>query len=304
MNKLNDNILEVSNLKKYFDNTKAVDDISFQVRRGSFFAFLGQNGAGKSTTIQCITTLLDKDEGYIVMDGNQDDSYIRNHVGVVFQENVLDSLLTVKENLLTRGAMFHKSKEELMKRYNELLVKLKLTEIEKQKFKTLSGGQKRRVEIARALFSNPTLLIMDEPTTGLDPETRRLVWEIIASLQKEEGITVFLTTHYMEEAAEADYVVIINKGKIVATGSPAELKAKYSDDFFKVVPKDKTSLVTYLDDRNLEYKKVSDQYIIPISDIEMAISLVVDLKDNIRWFEVVHGTLDDVFLEIVGDDDV
>lgn len=298
---MNDNILEVKNLKKYFGNTKAVDDISFQVRRGSFFAFLGQNGAGKSTTIQCITTLLNADEGSILMDGKQEDVYIRNHVGVVFQENVLDDLLTVKENLLTRGAMFHKTNEALMKRYGELVDRLRLNEIEKQRFKTLSGGQKRRVEIARALFSNPTLLIMDEPTTGLDPETRRLVWEIIASLQKEEGITVFLTTHYMEEAAEADYVVIINKGKIVAKGSPAELKNEYSDDFFKVVPKDKDLLVSYLNTNNITYKKTSDQYIIPIIDINAAIALVIDLKDNIRWFEVVHGTLDDVFLEIVGE---
>lgn len=298
---MSDNILEIKDLKKYFGEIKAVDGISFEVRRGSFFAFLGQNGAGKSTTIQCITTLMDFDQGTILMDGHHEASYIREHVGVVFQENVLDKLLTVKENLLTRGALYQPDSKQLHLRYAELVEKLKLGAIENQKFAHLSGGQKRRVEIARALFSNPTLLIMDEPTTGLDPETRRMVWDIIENLQKQENITVFLTTHYMEEAAKADYIVIIDKGNIVASGSPATIKAKHSQDTFKVVPKDKQALIDYLHKTQRVYTKVSDQYLIELQDTTDAIELIKDLENNIRMFEVISGTLDDAFIQIVGD---
>lgn len=299
-----DHILEVKHLKKTFGEIKAVDDVSFDVRRGSFFAFLGQNGAGKSTTIKMITTLINKDEGTFSLNGKDDPSYIRHKIGVVFQENVLDAYLTVKENLVLRGAFYLKDKDKVNKRYEELVEKLNLKEIENQMFKTLSGGQIRRVEIARALFSNPELLILDEPTTGLDPETRQTVWRVIESLRKEEGITVFLTTHYMEEAAKADYVVIINKGQIVAKGSPSELKTTYSKDYFKLVPKDKAKLTAYLKNQSRTFEKVSDEYYIEISKTQEAIDLVIDLKDNIRSFEVVNGTLDDVFLKVVGEHNV
>ena len=174
-----DKILEVSNLYKKYGDLIAVNDISFYVKRGELYAFLGQNGAGKSTTIRMIITLLEKNGGIVKLDGHTEDAYIRQHIGVVFQENVLDGLLTVKENLYTRGALYIDSKAGVTKRYNELAQKLGLYEIENQRFKTLSGGQKRRVEIARALFSNPKLLILDEPTTGLDPETRQVIWRVI-----------------------------------------------------------------------------------------------------------------------------
>ncbi|WP_162164092.1 ABC transporter ATP-binding protein [Acholeplasma hippikon] len=299
-----DNILEITDLSKSFGEVKAVNHISFDVRRGSLFAFLGQNGAGKSTTIKMITTLLKKDTGNILLNGKEDEAYFREKIGVVFQDNVLDGLLTVKENLMLRGAFYLKEKEKVEARYEELMAKLNLKEIENQRFKTLSGGQKRRVEIARALFSNPELLILDEPTTGLDPETRLVVWEVINKLRVEEGVTVLLTTHYMEEATNADYVVIIHKGKIVAKGSPSELKDAHSKDYFKLVPHKKAELVSYLEKEKRDFFKKSDVYYIEIKDTKDAIGLIVDLKENIRNFEVVNGTLDDVFVKIVGEQNV
>lgn len=297
-------ILEVKNLKKSFGEIKAVDNISFFVYRGSTFAFLGQNGAGKSTTIKMITTLLNKDQGEVLLNGNSDPDYIRNKIGVVFQENVLDELLTVKENLMLRGTFYLKEKDKVEERYNELVNELDLKNLENQRFKTLSGGQKRRVEIARALFSNPELLILDEPTTGLDPETRIVVWNLIEKLKKEKGITVFLTTHYMEEAANADYVTIIHKGKVVAEGTPAILKNKYSKDYFKVIPKDKEVFLKYINDNNRSYKKIADQYYVEINSTIDAINLIMDIKDNILTFEVMKGTLDDVFVNVIGEQNV
>lgn len=299
-----DNILKITNLAKSFGEVKAVNQIDFEVRRGSLFAFLGQNGAGKSTTIKMITTLLKKDSGEILLNGQTDEAYFREKIGVVFQDNVLDGLLTVKENLMLRGAFYLKEKKQVEERYHELIEKLNLKDIENQRFKTLSGGQKRRVEIARALFSNPELLILDEPTTGLDPETRLVVWDVINKLRVEEGVTVLLTTHYMEEASNADYVVIIHKGKVVAKGSPSELKDAFSKDYFKVVPHNKVELVKYLESKKRIFEKKSDVYYIEIKDTNDTISLIIDLKDNIRNFEVVNGTLDDVFVKVVGDQNV
>lgn len=295
-----DTILEVKQLKKYYGAIKAVDDISFKVRRGSLFAFLGPNGAGKSTTINVISTLLDADQGSVLLNGKTDDTYFRNKIGVVFQGNILDDLLTVKENLLYRGSLYINDKAGVLKRYEELRAYLKLDEFENQRFKTLSGGQKRRTEIARALFSNPEILLLDEPTTGLDPETRQIVWKVIDDLRTTSGMTIFLTTHYMEEAVVADHVVIINSGKIVAEGTPASLKSKYSYDRLKIVPFDKVKLVDQIESLKRDYKKVSDEYILQVSDAKDAIELIEKLKDNIKQFEVIKGSMDDVFIEVIG----
>lgn len=297
-------ILEVNNLHKKYGDLTAVNNISFYVRKGELYAFLGQNGAGKSTTIRMIITLLEKDGGEVLLNGKMDENYIRNHIGVVFQDNVLDGALTVKENLLNRGALYLSSKKEVLARYEILAEKLNLIEIENQRFKTLSGGQKRRVEIARALFSNPELLILDEPTTGLDPETRQVIWRVINDLRKHDGITVFLTTHYMEEAANADHIVVIHKGNIVVHGSPSELKDKYSKDYFRVVPKDKVLLINYLDKQKRVYELIADQYYIEIKDTQDTLDLITDIKENIKTFEVVKGTLDDVFVNVVGEQNV
>ena len=299
-----DKILEVESLTKKFGDLVAVNNISFYVKRGELYAFLGQNGAGKSTTIKMIITLLAKDSGTVKLNGKEDDAYIRSKIGVVFQENVLDKLLTVKENLLSRGALYSNNKKEVLERYHFLVEYLKLNDIENQRFSTLSGGQKRRVEIARALFAKPELLILDEPTTGLDPETRQIVWHVIEDLRIKHGITVFLTTHYMEEAANADHVVIIHKGNIVVFGSPSELKERYSKDFFKLVPKDKQTLEAYLNSNSRVYNVIADQYYVEITDTKDTLNLIGDIKENIKTFEVIKGTLDDVFVNVVGEQNV
>ena len=190
-----DFIVRVENLVKSYGDVLAVNDISFSVRRGSLFAFLGPNGAGKSTTINIMTTLLDANSGKVFLNEQTDDVYFRNKIGVVFQGNVLDDDLTVKENLYYRGSLYMNDKNLVKQRYNELSNYLNLSEFENQRFKTLSGGQKRRAEIARALFSNPEILLLDEPTTGLDPETRQIVWKVIDDLKNKHGLTIFLTTH-------------------------------------------------------------------------------------------------------------
>lgn len=299
-----DKILEVESLTKKFGDLVAVNNISFYVKRGELYAFLGQNGAGKSTTIKMMITLLAKDSGTVKLNGKEDDAYIRSKIGVVFQENVLDKLLTVKENLLSRGALYSNNKKEVLERYLFLVEYLKLNDIENQRFSTLSGGQKRRVEIARALFAKPELLILDEPTTGLDPETRQIVWHVIEDLRIKQGITVFLTTHYMEEAANADHVVIIHKGNIVVFGSPSELKERYSKDFFKLVPKDKQTLEAYLNSNSRVYNVIADQYYVEITDTKDTLNLIGDIKENIKTFEVIKGTLDDVFVNVVGEQNV
>lgn len=295
-----DAIVRVEHLFKSYGDIKAVNDISFLVRRGSLFAFLGPNGAGKSTTINVMTTLLNADSGHVYLNEKTDEAYFREKIGVVFQGNVLDDDLTVKENLMYRGALYLNDKKRVKERYQELCVYLNLKDIENQRFKTLSGGQKRRAEIARALFSNPEILLLDEPTTGLDPETRQIVWKVIEDLQKNKGMTIFLTTHYMEEAANADHVVIINKGKIVAEGTPAQLKDRYSQDRLKVVPRDKHIMMKWLDEQKRPFQKIADQYVIPVEDSQEAISIIENIKSNIRQFEMIQGTMDDVFIEVIG----
>jgi multidrug/hemolysin transport system ATP-binding protein len=295
-----DIIIKAQNLKKSYGDLLAVNDVSFDVRRGSLFAFLGPNGAGKSTTINMMTTLLNKDQGSITLNGMTDEAYFRHKIGVVFQENVLDEDLTVKENLYTRGALYLKSKAEIHQRYHMLATFLGLSNYENQKFKTLSGGQKRRAEIARALFSNPEVLLLDEPTTGLDPETRQVVWNLILDLKNKHGLTVFLTTHYMEEAANADHVVIINRGKIMVQGTPAMLKETYSNDQLKIVPIDKNKLIHLLEKEKISYHKVSDQYIITLKDSKDSLEILDQVRDNIKSFEVIKGTMDDVFINVIG----
>jgi multidrug/hemolysin transport system ATP-binding protein len=295
-----DAIIKVNHLVKSYGTVLAVNDISFEVKRGSLFAFLGPNGAGKSTTINIMTTLLDQNSGTVYLNEQTDESYFRNKIGVVFQGNVLDDELTVKENLLCRGSLYRNDKNEVKKRYEELRGYLNLDEFENQRYKTLSGGQKRRTEIARALFSNPEILLLDEPTTGLDPETRQMVWKVIEDLKKNHGMTIFLTTHYMEEASNADHVVIIHKGKIVAEGTPAILKEKYSYDRLKVVAHDKKLMIEQLESIQRPFEKIADQFILTVEDTKDTLSVIDHIRENIKQFEVVKGTMDDVFLNVIG----
>ncbi|MBS5724523.1 MAG: ATP-binding cassette domain-containing protein, partial [Clostridiales bacterium] len=227
-------IIEIHHLCKHFGDVKAVQDVSFQVKKGELFAFLGVNGAGKSTTIHIMCGQLSKDSGSIVIDGrdlDQDVDSIKGELGVVFQNSVLDSALTVYDNLESRAALYHIFGQAFRDRLAALADKLEFKDLLKRTVGKLSGGQRRRIDIARALLHRPKILILDEPTTGLDPQTRKILWDVISDLRKNENLTVFLTTHYMEEAAEADYVVILDSGKISAQGTPLELKNTYTGDY-------------------------------------------------------------------------
>lgn len=295
------NIIEVKNLSKSFGMKTAVDGISFAVKKGSLFAFLGQNGAGKTTTINMIIGLLKSSGGEIYYNSTTDFEAIKHKIGVVFQNNISDDLLTVEENLRVYGTLYIRQPAKMKARLGELMSLLSLGSIAKQRFKTLSGGQKRKVEIARALFMSPEILFLDEPTTGLDPKTRAEIWHIINALKNENNMTVFLTTHYMEETATADDVAIINKGKIIATGSPAELKSQYAYDNLLITPIDADAFEKQLADLKQTWEKTADTYSVRISDTAFSIDILYRLKENIQFYEVINGTMDDVFLNVVGE---
>ena len=301
---ITENIIEVKNLKKNFDEKTVVDNISFSVKKHSFFAFLGQNGAGKTTTINMIIGLSQPDGGGIFYNENSDFKAFKNRIGVVFQNNISDELLTVEENLLTYGMLYMNSQKQVKKRLGEVAKLLSLGGLLKQRFKTLSGGEKRKTEIARALFMSPEILFLDEPTTGLDPKTRAEVWSIINKLKNDSGMTIFLTTHYVEETASADYVAIIDSGKIAASGSPSELKSKYTFDRLLITPKDASAFERTLDKLKIERQKISDTYTIKINDTVESIDFLWKSKESIRYYEVIKGSMDDVFLNVVGESGV
>jgi multidrug/hemolysin transport system ATP-binding protein len=295
-------IIRVKDLvKKYGDNV-AVDQVSFNVKRGHLFAFLGPNGAGKSTTINAICTTLRESSGQILVNGyeiGKNDEQIRNSIGVVFQESLLDSLLTVRENIRVRASFYKLTKEEFEAKLNEIKKEVGIEDFLDQRYGTLSGGQKRRADIARSLINEPKILFLDEPTTGLDPQTRLKVWEIIKKLQQEKHMTVFLTTHYMEEANEADDVVIIDHGKIVAQGTPNELRLNYSSDVLKVKVKDNNDFIKKL---KRDFFEIGDIIKIPVSNSLEALKILKEFETEITSFEVIRGNMDDVFVNITGRD--
>lgn len=298
-------ILSVSHLKKKYDDFYAVDDISFSVKRGSLFAFLGLNGAGKSTTINIITGILSKNEGKIIFDGKDMDEYrnsIKSEIGIVFQNSVLDPVLTPKENLTLRAGFYGIKGQAWKDRLKVLSDMLGLQEFMDRPVGKLSGGQKRRVDIARAMVHDPKLLILDEPTTGLDPQTRKAVWNLVNSLRQKTGMTVFLTTHYMEEAEKATYVVIMNSGKIIAQGTPNSLKKEYAKDYIIIHQKKDEGLEKRLaaSQYSFSYFKDSETYRVPVSDSSKAIAFIEEFKDVLSDFEVEKGDMDDVFLNATG----
>ncbi len=296
-------IIEVKNLKKSFKEVKAVDDISFQVRKGELYGFLGVNGAGKSTTINILCTLLESSGGEVRICGyplEKEDKAIRQKIGVVFQDNTLDGHLTIKENLITRAALYHKSSRDIYRNLDYVCEVLEIQDLMKRQFRMLSGGQKRRCEIAKALMNRPEILFLDEPTTGLDPHTRQVVWESMERLQREENMTVFLTTHYMEEAAKANYISIMESGKLVASGTPSKLKEKYAHDMLKLVPENYEIIETELNRLNIEFEKKSNHIHIMLPNTLHGLDILNCLKDNLKSFEVIQGTMDDVFLNITG----
>ena len=290
------NIIEVENLTKTYGTLTAVDHISFDVEQGTMLGFLGINGAGKSTAINMLSTLLQPDAGTAMVCGHRlgkEDDAIRRKIGIVYQQNVLDELLTVRENLLCRGILHGASRSGATKQLDRLSKILKLADILKKRYKTLSGGQKRRCEIAAALMHTPEILFLDEPTTGLDPATRKDVWEIIEALRKEENTTVFLTTHYMEEAASAEQIIILDHGKIITSGTPFDLKERYARDKLRLYgdPKMLSELSGQVTPYGLE---------VTINSTMDALPIVTKVKDRIDGFEVIQGNMDDVFLNAVG----
>ena len=292
-------IISIKNLNKTFKEVKAVNNLSFKVKKGEFFAFLGINGAGKSTTISIMCGELTRDSGEVYIDGKNIDEQmesIKVKMGVVYQKNVLDDPLTVKDNLKFRAALYGIHGKEFEEKYEKLALLLDFADLSSRTYGKLSGGQKRRVDIARALIHDPEILILDEPTTGLDPQTRKTVWKVVNDLRKEKGLTVFLTTHYMEEVTDADYIVILNKGEIVAEGSPLELKNKYTGDFISIYNVSKEDIVLL----GLPFNEIPNGYRIEVANTYEATKLIINNPNLFKDYEVIKGKMDDVFLNATG----
>ena len=297
--------VEVEHLSKSYGEVKAVNDISFTVKKGSLFAFLGVNGAGKSTTINIICSILQKDAGKVTVCGHDldtENALIKQEIGIVFQSSVLDQQLTVWENLDVRASFYRLSHAEKKRNVERIIELLSLQPILKRPVKNLSGGQQRRVDIARAMVHSPRLLILDEPSTGLDPKTRLTVWSLIDDIRAETGMTVFLTTHYLEEAEKAGYVVIMDKGQIIAEGTPNELKNRYSyDSLLSYMKRDEAfERGLMAEGYRFSYDPVKKAYRIVIADSDAAKKLMQEYDAFTSDVEIIKGTMDDVFLNVTG----
>ena len=293
------NIIEIDHLHKAFGDVKAVQDLSFRVREGELFAFLGINGAGKSTTINILCGQLAKDSGTVKIGGidlDAEPDSIKRSLGVVFQNSVLDKELSVRDNLASRAALYGLCGKDFQNRLAELARLLEFEELLKRRVGKLSGGQRRRIDIARALLHRPKIIILDEPTTGLDPQTRSLLWRVIGELRNKENMTVFLTTHYMEEAADADYVVILDHGRIAAEGTPLTLKNTYTGDFITIYNTEE-SLIKAL---GMPYKPMRDAFRVSVPDTAAATNLILRHPEVFRDYEITKGKMDDVFLAVTG----
>lgn len=293
------NIIQIDHLCKSFGDVKAVRDLSIRVKEGELFAFLGVNGAGKSTTINILCGQLSKDSGTVTVDGadlDQNPEHIKRELGVVFQNSVLDSALSVYDNLQSRASLYGITGDAFEARLTQLCALLDFQDLLKRPVGKLSGGQRRRIDIARALLHQPKILILDEPTTGLDPQTRRLLWNVISDLQKNEKMTVFLTTHYMEEAAEADFVVIIDSGSVAAEGTPLTLKNTYTGDFITIYGVEESRVKTL----GLPYEPLRDAYRVAVPNTAKATELILCHPDMFVDYEITKGKMDDVFLAVTG----
>jgi len=292
-------IINIEHLSKSFGKIKAVQDLSFRVRDGELFAFLGLNGAGKSTTISIMCGQLARDAGAVTIDGtdlDHDVEGIKEKIGVVFQDSCLDKALTVRDNLKYRAALYDIRGTAFKKRLDELAEILDFRDILKRPFGNLSGGQRRKIDIARALLHEPRILILDEPTTGLDPKTRMIIWDVISDLRHEHGITVFLTTHYMEEAADADHVVILDSGRIAAEGTPLELKNAYTGDFLTLYNISKEQAETL----DMPFDVIAGACRFAVPSTEAATALIVSHPEIFVDYELTKGKMDDVFLAATG----
>ncbi|MCL2544637.1 MAG: ATP-binding cassette domain-containing protein [Clostridia bacterium] len=304
--------IDVQGLRKAYGPVEAVRGIDFYVERGKVFAFLGPNGAGKSTTIDALCTLLRPDAGQVTVAGyelGRQDGDIRAKIGVVFQDSVLDRLLTVQENLVTRGRFYGLSRKKMSGALQTAIAATDIGDFVNRPYGKLSGGQRRRADIARALVNTPEILFLDEPTTGLDPQTRRSVWNTIFDIQRDRGMSVFFSTHYMEEASMADYIIIIDKGLIAARGTPAQLKERYAQDTLRLVPANAAAP----DENPLEEKlaalghpftrREGGRIFVPVQEqgMKATLELLNEIAPLITNFEAVHGTMDDVFLNVIGE---
>ena len=294
-----EDIIKIDRLSKAFGEVKAVQDLSFRVKTGELFAFLGVNGAGKSTTINILCGQLSKDGGRVEIDGTDLDknvNKIKGILGVVFQDSVLDKALSVYDNLQSRAALYGITGKDFQKRLAELAQMLDFGDLLKRPVGKLSGGQRRRIDIARALLHSPKILVLDEPTTGLDPQTRKLLWSVISRLRQQENMTVFLTTHYMEEAAEADYGVILDSGKIAAEGTPLELKNTYTGDFITLYGVNESAVKGL----GVAYAALRDAFRLQVSNTAQATELIVKHPHIFTDYEITKGKMDDVFLSVIG----
>lgn len=293
------NVIEIKNLHKSFGDIKAVNNLNFSVKKGELFAFLGENGAGKSTTISIICGQLLPDSGEVFVCGENTDTAInsaKRKLGVVFQNSVLDASLTVKDNLETKAALYGITGNAFKSRLDNLSSLLDFERLLCRTVGKLSGGERRRIDIARALLHEPEILILDEPTTGLDPQTRKLLWDVITELRKNTGLTVFLTTHYMEEAAEADYIVILDCGKIVASGTPLALKSEHTADFISIynITEEQVRLL------NMPYTAISGGFRVEVETTSQATRLITEHPELFCDYEITKGKMDDVFLNVTG----
>jgi len=292
-------IINIQNLSKSYGDVKAVSDLSFHVKEGELFAFLGVNGAGKSTTINIMCGQLSKDSGKIEICGvdlDENLNSVKSKLGVVFQTSVLDTPLSVYDNLQSRAALYGITGKAFKEKLAELSSLLDFKDILKRPIGKLSGGQKRRIDIARALLSDPKILVLDEPTTGLDPQTRKMIWEVIGTLRRDKSMTVFLTTHYMEEAADADYVVIIDHGKIAAEGTPLELKNTYTGDYVTIYGTDEDTVKLL----GKSYEPIRNAFRLSVENTAEATALILEHPSIFKDYEIVKGKMDDVFLNVTG----
>lgn len=295
--------IEVEGLTKRYRSVTAVDDLSFTVPDGIAFAFLGANGAGKSTTINCLTTVLPFDAGKVRVAGDdvaRRGARVRGRIGVVFQDSILDPVLTVRENLRLRATLAQIDRARIDGRIAELSRLISLGSFIDRRYGKLSGGQRRRVDIARALLHEPSILFLDEPTAGLDPASRAIVWDTVHELREQTGLTVFLTTHYMEETEEADRVCVIDQGRIVADGTPAKLRAQYSRSVLTVVSSDPAGLVAVAEQRGGVPKREGERVVVTVPDARIAQTILAVHGDAVLDFEFRHGRMDDVFLALTG----
>ncbi|MBC1546181.1 ABC transporter ATP-binding protein [Listeria sp. FSL L7-1435] len=300
-------MIKLTNVVKTFGKVEAVKGINLEVEKGALFAFLGENGAGKSTTLSMICTESEPTSGEIFIDDEQltfkNRKAFRQKLGVVFQDNVLDDLLTVRENLYNRASLYGKTKAEITERLELVSSIMGIEDILNRRFEKLSGGQKRRAEIARAIMHDPEILLLDEPTTGLDPKTRVSVWKIIDYLREALGMTVFLTTHYLEEAKDADQLAVIHKGKIIAEGTPASIRSRFSvDKIFFYEPK-LAELQVIVEKLDLPYKVTKGSMRVDVIKEDVGILAILNQAEGLySSFEVIKGNLDDAFISMIKED--